>query len=395
MPVFIDAQGARQDVKLDVSVYREAEKANMTVPQYLNAKYPTNADRDGTAFEQFMASCGLFFKANRAAGIKPPTMHDIVNGQAELNFDALGGKQAGVIVQDAQPASRIIFPAVFLEAIDSALHNDYSSYVGLFNQLVAVDDSINSNRFEQPLLDYSNVNGTVAQPIAQLSEPAAMIGIKISDVARKIPTFSLGLQVSFEAMKATTLDLVAMAMSRQAEFQQAYLIDGYIQSFLNGDIDMGSAALGASKASDFDPTITTAGNLTQLAWVSWLRRNFRKRHIDWVFCDLKTALAIENRTGRPVIVQDDPNSPRINPLPHVQNPQWQNVNIFLLEDGVIPTGTIMGIDSRYAIRRVRNAQASYSAVEQYVMSKSEALRWDFGEVAYRMFDDAFDVLVLQ
>jgi hypothetical protein len=395
MPVFIDAQGARQDVKLDVTIYKEAEKHGMSVSQYLNRKYPTNAEREGTAFEQFMASCGLFFKADRAAGIKPPTMHDIIHGQAELNFAALEGKQAGVIVQEAQPASRIIFPAVFLEAIENALHTDYGSYVGTFNSLIAVDDSINSNRFEQPLLDYSRVNGTVAQPISQLAEPAAMIGITISDVARKIPSFSLGLQVSFEAMKATTLDLVAMAMTRQAEYQQAFLVDGYIQSFLNGDVDMGSAPLPVTKASDLDPAITTAGTLTHLAWVTWLRRNFRRRHIDWVFCDLKTALAIENRIGRPVITQDDPNSPRINPLASVTNPQWQDVKIFLMEDGVLPSGTIMGIDSRYAIRRVRNAQAQYSAVEQYVMSKSEALRWDFGEVAYRMFDEAFEVLQLQ
>jgi hypothetical protein len=144
----------------------------------------------------------------------------------------------------------------------------------------------------------------------------------------------------------------------------------------------------------YDASITTNGTLTQKAWVSWLRQNFRKRHIDWVFCDLATALAIENRSGRPIVTQDDPNSPRINPLPHVSNPQWQNVQIFLMEDGLIPTGTIMGIDSRYAIRRVRNAQASYQAIEQYVLRKSEALRWDFGEVAYRMFDDAFSVLSL-
>lgn len=396
MPKFFDRDGQIQDVKLDVTIHQKAAEAGLTLPQYINREYATNAERYGAAFDQMLASLGMFFKKEGNTGIKPPSLEEIITGKAALNVASLtgDGREAGVIVQEAQPASRIVFPAVFLEAIESALHNDYTSYVGQFNQLIAIDDSINSNRFEQPLLNYGNIDGTVAKPIGQLAQPETMIGITISDVARKIPTFSLGLEVSYEAMKATTLDLVAMAMTRQAEFQQAHLVDTYIQNFLNGDTDMGYAALAQVKASSFDASITTNGTLTQKAWVSWLRQNFRKRHIDWVFCDLATALSIENRSGRPIVTQDDPNSPRINPLPHVSNPQWQNVQIFLMEDGLIPTGTIMGIDSRYAIRRVRNAQAAYQAIEQYVLRKSEALRWDFGEVAYRMFDDAFSVLSL-
>ena len=67
---------------------------------------------------------------------------------------------------------------------------------------------------------------------------------------------------------------------------------------------------------------------------------------------------------------------------------------FIVEDGVIPANTIMGLDSRYAIQRIKNSEAEYTAVEDFVMRKSTALRFDFGEIAYRLFDDAFDVLSL-
>lgn len=387
MAKFIDLNGATQDVKLDVSIYKEATDNHMTVPQLINTKYQTDSEKFGSAFDQFAAESGLFIHSNNRYAIRAPSMADVFTGKAEMN--------AGVIVRDASPASRILFPAVFLEAVENKLKVNTDGYVAQFDSMIAISDDIVGARFEQPLINYSKPEGARSQAIAQLAEPAVMMGITVSDVARKIPTFSIGMQISTEALQATTLDFVTLALARQAEVERAARVDEYIQAFLNGDVDMGSAALSSVTATSLDATIANAaGLLTHKAWIKWLRVNFRKRHIDWVMCDLATALSIENRTGRPVITNDDPNSPRINATAEVANPAWQNVKIFLLEDGTIPANTIIGLDSRYAIRRVRNSQADYAAVEQFVLRKAEAMRYDFGEVAYRMFDEAWSVLTL-
>ncbi len=386
MAKYFDLDGSVRDVALDVNIYAEASAQGMSVPQLINTRYETDSDKYGTAFEQFAAESGLFMHSDNRYAIKPPTMAEVFNGTAQMN--------AGVIVRDASPASRILFPAVFLEAIENKLHIETDSYVGQFNSMIAINDSIIGARFEQPVLNYSAV-GARSQAIAQLSEPSVMMGITVADVARKIPTFSIGMQISNEALAATSLDFVSMALARQAEIERAARVDEYIQAFLNGDVDMNTAALTTATATSFDSTIgSVAGLLTHKAWIKWLRANFRKRHIDWVMCDLSTALSIENRTGRPIITNDDPNSFRINATAEVANPQWQNVKIFLLEDGTIPANTIIGLDSRYAIRRVSNSQADYAAVEQFVLRKSQAMRYDFGEVAYRMFDEAWTVLTL-
>jgi len=387
MAKFIDLKGATQDVTLDVSIYKDATANGMSVPQFINVKYETDSEKYGTAFEQFAAESGLFMHSDNRYAIRPPTMEQVMNGNAVMN--------AGVIVRDANPASRIIFPAVFLEAIENKLKVDTAGYVAQFDSMVAINDSIIGSRFEQPVLNFSGPEGARSSAIAQLSEPKVMMGITVADVARKIPVFSIGLQISDEALAATSLDFVSMALARQAEIERAARVDEYIQAFLNGDVDMGSAALPTATATSLDTTIANvAGVLSHKAWIKWLRVNFRKRHIDWVICDLAAALAIENRTGRPVITNDDPNSFRINATAEVSNPAWQNVKIFLVEDGTIPANTIIGLDSRYAIRRVRNSQADYAAVEQFVLRKSQAMRYDFGEVAYRMFDEAWTVLTL-
>jgi hypothetical protein len=63
-------------------------------------------------------------------------------------------------------------------------------------------------------------------------------------------------------------------------------------------------------------------------------------------------------------------------------------------DGVIAANTIVGLDSRYAIRRVINAQAAYSAIEQYLLRRATAFRVDYGEYSHRLYDDAFSVMTL-
>lgn len=380
---FIDAAGATQEVELVVSVYREASESGMSVPAYINAKYPTQADKQGTAFEQFMASLGLFVRADRAHGIRPPSMAEIFDGKSTV-------LQAGTVVRDASPASRIMFPAVILEAIENKLKTDFGGQAGYWEKMIAQSDSINGPRFEQPILNYSKPEAARSAPIAQLALPNSMLSITVSDTARKIPTFSLGMEISQEALAASSLDLVALALARQAEFERSARIDDYIKALRAGDVDMGQTALTALTQTALDAA-PVGGAMTHKAWIKYLRKNWRKRHIDWVMCDVATALKIENRTGKPTIQTDDPKSPRINPVGDIVNPLWQNVKILLLEDGIVAADEILGIDSRYAVRRVRNSQAEYQAVEEFVLRKSKAMRFDFAEICYRLFDEAFEV----
>lgn len=384
---FTDADGARQEVDLDVTVYREAAENNMSVPQFLNLKFPTQPETHGTAFEQFMASCGLFVRADNTYGIKPPSMKEIFEGAAQM-------QAGGLITREAAPASRILFPSVVLEAVENKLRDNTTGYVALFDSLVSRTDTINGHKFDQPVLDFSGPEGARMKPIAQGATPHTMLTIKASDVSRRIPTYSLGMEITKEAQAASSLDLVTMALTRQAEIERAAIVDEAIKAMYAGDADAGYGALSAVKANTFDTSINAAGSLTHKAWVKWLRKGWRHRQIDWVFCDLDTALIIENRTGKPTNQNDDPNSPRIDALSSVANPAWQGVKIFLLEDGLLPANTILGIDSRYAIWKVQSSAADYSAVEEFVLRKTMALRFDMGYQYYRQFDQAFEVLSL-
>lgn len=388
MSAFFDANGSTQQVELTVGMYREASNRGMSLPQYLGTQFKTDAARYGSVFEQLCASEGVFLKGNKELGIRPSTMAEVLHGQ---------NMQAGVTTSDAQPASRILFPAVFMQAVEDKLVANLSMTAQAFDGMVAFDEAIQGDRYEQPVISYAGPEAGRSQGIAQLAAPASMVLITSSDKSYKIPTFSLGLEVSDQALAASSLDLVALSVARQAAVERNERAQNYMYNLYAGDIDNGEGSLAAagrvSAASSFDAA-STAGSLTQKAWTKFLVKDSTKRTITHIVTDIDTALAIENRSNRPTVFSDNPTSPRINTMMEVINPLWPTQVKLFLTLGSWPAGTIMGLDQNWAIRRVRSLTADYAAIEAYVLRRSTAMRVDFGEHVNRMYTEAYDVMTL-
>jgi hypothetical protein len=381
----LNREGKPIEVELDVGLYREAHDNNCTVAQLLERKHETDASKYGSVLEQIAADSGVFVRDEKLFGLRAPTVAQVLAGTASF--------EAGVIVREANPTSRLIFPAVVLELMEETLANDYKSQPAAFEKMIAITDTIAGARFEQPTVSLTRPEAARSQGIAQGSLPEVMMTLSVSDVARKIPTFSLGLEITDEAAKATTLPFVTMSLKRQIEAERDARAMDYLQKMVDGDTDMTTmAALAATTAASLDAA-SVAGTLTHKAWVKWLYASSRTRQIDYVICDISTALKIEGRTGKPTVNTDDPNSPRIDSLFNmVNNTIPANVKMFIVDDGTFGTDTIIGLDSRYAIRRVRNSEAQYQASEQFALKKTSAMRFDFGEICYRLYDEAWSKL---
>lgn len=383
MPGFINAEGQQSEVTLSPNLYKAAVDEGLSVPQYINRHYPTQAEATASTFEQMCSSAGLLVGDNREFGLRSPVLSDILSGKADLNAAA---------VADANPASRILYPAVVLELIENQLAVDRETDPTSFDKMVASDISVTSNRVEQPVVDVSNAE-TRAQAISQLAPPKTMLSITTSDTARALPTMSIGMEVSDQALAATTMDFVSMIVNRQLKVERNARVYDYLLACLNGDADMGQGALGTTKANVYDSTIVAAGNVTKKALVLWLVNNYYKRHITHVVTDIQGMLAIEDALTTTNTNQHVPGA--LVPQFSVMNRMLSNLEIFVVDPSAGWTAnTLMGIDATSAIIRMRNSAAAYSAVEQFVLRRSNALRYDFAEIAYRLFDEAFDVLSL-
>ena len=385
--IYIDAKGDKQAVDLSVSMYASAAEKGQSLPQYMATLYPTNAEKHGTAFEQVMEQSGVFVKGNKEFGLRPSTLQDV-----------LSPKDAA-ITREGVPVSRLLFPAVILGVIEDKLTRDYSTNPAGFNALVAVEDSISGDRWERPVLNFSRPEAARSAPVTQLALPNLMLSITASDKSMRIPSWGIGLEISEQAQKNTTLDLVGLAVARQALIEGNERANGSILALLNGDVDYGSVALSSIagkvvKANSFDSSIVAAGALTKKAWMKWLTKNSSYRTITHVVTDFDTAMVLDqllngtnNSTNGPLAT--------ITSAVSVMNANWpSNVQIFVTSDPSWPANTIMGLDKSAGVHRITSLSAQYSAIEQFAMKRSTMLRIDKGDMAYRLFDEAFEVLTL-
>ena len=386
MASFIDNTGATQQLTITPQDYQRAAERNLTLRQMINVDHPTRAG-DPDAWTQVCASEGMYVGRNSAYGIAPATMRAVIEGVPRL--------EAGVIVKDQIPTSRILFPMFQMAALEDKLRKSDYGILSLFNSAAAVVDTINQERFERPILNYSRPEGARSKPVTQLSEPASMLSITASDKSWRITGTSIGMEISDQAL-GIGLDLVNLAMTRQAETEMQEKVEQIMLSFLNGDTDLDMAALSTvpgavSTAVSLDSAATTG--ITQKAWVKWLFNNSRKRKITHVICNLDTALAIENRTGRPTVQKDNATSKRIDTLESIINPMWPDtVKVLITMDPNFPANTILGFDAGYGYHVVNSTVLNYSAAEAYAMRRSTKYRVDTGMLAYRLFDEAWAVM---
>ena len=204
-------------------------------------------------------------------------------------------------------------------------------------------------------------------------------------------------QVCFQAL---ALDLVGLAVARQAAVEANERAQGYILSLLNGDADYSMAALSTfsgkvQTAASFDSSIVAAGNITFKAWLKWLTQRSNYRVVTHVVSDLTTLLALRNMLAAEKTTQGPKDNPSIDIGLSVVNPNWPaQIKFVLTDDPNWPANTIMGVDGRYGVHRVNSLTAQYSAIEAFAMKRSTMLRVDSGEIVYRFMDEAFEVLTL-
>ena len=389
MAAFIDAQGQTQQVELTLeNTVMAAQAANMTVRDAINSVYSTNVEKYGDVFSQLCASENLILQPSRMNGIKSPTLDSVLNGRPTV--------EAGAIVRTPSSQARILTMPAIGALIEDKLVADLEMNANAFSSMIAMDTVIADEWYLWPESNFSGPEAGRSQITSQLAKPANMLTLTTSEKSLRIPTYSIGIEWSEQATKYLSLDFIALSIARQVAVERNERANKDLLAMLNGDADVGQGALSGiagkvKTAVSLDAAATTG--ITQKAWMLWLYNNGKKRRITHVVTDILGALAIQNRSGRPVITADNGTSVRINTNERVANPTWNDeVTVFITDDSNWPAGTVMGLDSRYAIQRVTSSNASYQAQEDFVLRRASAMRFDYGSVSRRLVPDAFEVL---
>jgi hypothetical protein len=409
MGFYVNTEGNVQQVKLEDTLYKEAVDKNLRVASLINTKFEDADPAKGTAFQQIAASEGLSLVGKNPFGLRAATIADILAGTA--GFQAGGTSNSRERSDPLGNQSRLLFPSVVVEMVEDMWYDSRKDDDVVFRSLVKTTVPIADDFYRQPVLSYEKaggankgVNAAKAARVTQLGELPNMLTITTSDRMYNIPAYGIGIEMSQEAMKGTTLDLFGLTVKRYIDIEHNARVNAYLSNLYLGDPDQNSGAVSAVTTTSLDPA-ATGGVVTHRAWVKFLARNRRRRKITHAICDLDTYLKIESRTGRPGSNNYDPTLARIDPqlvaakgsIGFGNNVEWLIVDA-AVDGGPVPANTVWALDKEQAIKLVTNTTADYKATEEFVLRRSSRMIWTWSEEALRLFGDtdltAFDVLVI-
>lgn len=389
---FMNKAGEQVSAELSVLDYKAAAANKMSLAQYLEHKHGADADTKsfGNVFSQACQSVGIY-EPNKMIGLTSPSMAEVFGEMPQLAGGSIGDANSG----DSTPAGRILYPEIIMNIIRENLEEDHTDVMGAFAKLVALNESIAGDLYVQPKIDVTGNEATRSQPTSQLALPPSMINITTSQVTKAIQTKSVGLMISEQALNHTSLDLVGLAVAAQTRGERIAMLYDNISNLLSGNIDNGTGALTQIKANTIDTAITAAGEMTHKGFLHILHDDVKKLSINSAIMDLDTYLAFEQRSGQPSLQNQHPNlRDNVEVNMNRMNFNLSDLNILLVDTAVLGANTALFFDSRYAIRKVTNVLAAYSAIEQFVMRRAQGLRLDYGEHCDRLYDEAFKPISL-
>ena len=388
---FKDITGAQTEVTIDVTDYRAAADCGQSLSQYYANRFPT-AQNEMSALEQFSQAAGLRLRPDHKRGIRATSMKEIVHGGID--------KSAGTITRPdgssrQTTAGRILFPEIMMQMVDQYLITDKEDVLGPWEGAIALRDNVIGPRVDQPLINTLAPESSAARPIAQLAEPSVMVTITLGEQSFTIPTKSIGLQISDQALQSTTIDMVAITLAAQARGERIRRIEEDMVNIVSGDTDYGIAATTFVNGSTYDSAINGTTKITHKGWIKFLRANYQKMSVSHALMDIDTFLLLENRDGKPTVYTDLSGNPMRLPGGYsVENANIPTPTVLLVPTSIIGANQIMAFDSRYALRQITNISASYQAIESFVLRRVTAMRFDYGTALFKFMPDAFQGLTL-
>ena len=402
--------GKFEEGHISLQDYETAAKMGVTCAQVINAKYADADPQFGTAFEQGKASLGLYVKPKPEFGIQSTTFRDAMNGDcmSQGGLFALAGNSiaAPSVPKDgtATPATRLFLPQIMLDMIEESLIADNNPELQAFNQMVADSFSIAGSVYVQPLIDTTAPREHDSRPIAQNALPRNLVSITASQRAKTIANRACGLQIADQATQYASLNLISIILKAQVEGEKYRTLWEELAQIVSGNPDAGQSALtpvGFKSTFDGDAAAST---ITHKGMLSALYDPDRKVNYDSMLIDIAGYYAMQNRTGRPLMF--DPATSGINlgnagtygtdfSMATPANFQLMGINKVL----IVPSSVLGGsnrfllMDSRYALRKVTNVLANYSATEHMVLQRTQFIRWDFGYIVHRIREDEHGFLL--
>jgi hypothetical protein len=102
------------------------------------------------------------------------------------------------------------------------------------------------------------------------------------------------------------------------------------------------------------------------------------------------AIDVDLRKGKPTVFTDTSAAGNRFPGEYtVANGSVPAPTMLLLPASIIGADRLVAFDRSMALRQVTNINANYSAIENFVLRRAQAMRFDYGTALFKFMDQAF------
>lgn len=361
------------EIKLNKNMYREAvEEYGLTFSEYLEHMNPSKPNDKLTAFERQLARYDIKTQSDPKRGIYAGSLHQF-------------------FVTDSD--ATILFP-------------EFINNMARWEMLVPEDDpydinlitggqelGLSSNIFQEMYVDDSedDYQESVTNEMAGFPE----FTITWSQKAEGMKKYGIALKWSYEFMRRARIDIIRPVIQRFAQMQKRAIFREGLYFLINGTgTDMTPAASSSTMAT-YDTSISAAGEVSYKGWLFWLNA-MRPYQIDTVFMRMSTAYALLTMTRPNVneLALREALDPKLVNAPVLIRGIRANPVMVIVDDAHISANTIVGIDSKYAARRMFEIGADLVETERIITQQFERIVLSNYSGFSKIFPKATHVLTL-
>jgi hypothetical protein len=195
----------------------------------------------------------------------------------------------------------------------------------------------------------------------------------------RLHKFGRALEASYEALRNTPLDDLTLYIRKLALQTEVDQVSAALDVYINGDGNSGTSATSVNLTT-LDPA-TTANNLTLLAWLNFILQwvqPYQMTHIIGTQAAILKLLTLPLASNSMLATQQGlAGTPVQQSLDAINRRLTNGIRWGISAD--IPSGKLLGFDSRFGVEHVVENNSDISESERWITRQTEVLTFSFNE----------------
>ncbi len=331
---------------LSIDTYREAASQGMTLSSFLEMNDPSPEGSTLDAFGRLMKEAGIITQSIPERNIYPSS------GEAFLRTEE----------------NKALFPEYTARTVVNRMRE-----FPLYKHLVATRTPIDSNVYKGAYIDMDEPKNKKATQMRRIVEAADIPLAKITPGKKSVEFYKYGrgLEVSYEVLRRSTLDLVRVWLEEVADSAAENKAGEIITTIIEGDGNSNAAPV--HKASDL---VSGTSKVTRDVWVRFMLNFYRNGGADTVVANidgLLQVLSVLYPTTAVAGVMDELLANGLNVS--VQMPQNLISTVTLLYSPDVPKvggkEAIIGLNRARTIAELVEAGSMISEADRFIRNQTE------------------------